>query len=136
MEVLQGEARAEALNLVMRSNPPGWCVRESHVEPDPESFDLEALAADLSGSEGVVANGIAFVGELEAAVAGLGAKHAIASRTGKEAWLLREVGDDAATVGAPPESHAAFRLSPAALSDGRTIWVLYGDVIAGVPCVE
>ena len=136
MEVPQGEARTEALNLVMRSNPAEWCVLESHVEPNPESFDLEALAADLSGPEDVVANGIGFVGELEAAVPGLGARQAITSQTGRETWVLREVGDDAATVGAPPESQAAFRLSPRTLADGRTKWVLYGDVIAGRPCVE
>lgn len=120
----------------MRLNPGEWCVMESHVEPNPEAFDLEALAGGLSGPQGVVAEGIGYVGDLEAAVTGLGAKQAIASATGKEVWLLREVGDDAATVGAPPESWAAFRLSPRKLADGRTMWVLYGDLIAGVPCAE
>lgn len=136
IEVPQGEARAEALNLVMRSNPAEWCVMESHVEPNPESFDLEALAAGLTGTQGVVADGIGYVGDLEAAIDGLGATEAVVSATGKEAWMLREVGEDAATVGVPMESIAAFRLSPRPLADGRTMWVLYGDLVAGRPCAD
>lgn len=96
----------------------------------------EAWAAALSEPQGVVAEGMGYAGDLEAAVTGLGATQAIASVTGKEVWLIREVGDDSATVGAPPESWAAFRLVSRPIADGRTIWVLFGDVIAGAPCPD
>jgi hypothetical protein len=133
-EVPQGKAHDRALNLVMRLNPREWCVLESHVEPNPEAFDFEARAVELGTPEGVIAGGAGFVGDLESAVTGWGAIQAIVSVTGQETWLIRELGDDAATVSAPAESWAAFRLTPRPLVDGRTQWALYGDVIAGVPC--
>jgi hypothetical protein len=117
----------------MRLNPGEWCVLESHVESNPEAFDLEAWAADLTTPEGLVGDGMGFVGDLESAIAALGGTQAIVSETGRKVWLIRRVGDDAATVSAPAESWAAFRLAPKKLADGRPMWVLYGDLMAGRP---
>jgi hypothetical protein len=37
-------------------------------------------------------------------------------------------------MSAPAESWAAFRLVPGPIEDGRSVWVLNRDVIAGKPC--
>lgn len=89
-----------------------------------------------AGPDGIVAEGIGFVGDLGAAVRGLGATQAVVSVTGKETWMIREVGDDAAAVGVPRGSWAAFRLVPRTLADGRVLWAIQGDLIAGNPCGE
>lgn len=108
---------------------------ESHVDVDPSAVDAAPMTAG-AGPEGIVADGIGFVGDLGAAVRGLGATQAVVSVTGKETWMIREVGVDAAAVDVPRESWAAIRLAPRTLDDGRVLWAIQGDLIAGDPCGE
>jgi hypothetical protein len=107
------------------------CIREKHVEPDIQSYGLDRSAEQLSGQEGMLAGGKAFVGSLAAAAKGFHANEVLTgSKEGRSVVIMqaRDVTDipEAAPIG--------YVLLPVALKDGRTAWLRTGDYVASIPC--
>jgi len=107
------------------------CLREVHVEPDSEIYGLVQRAAQSSGQEGMLPGWKAYVGSLDAAAKGFGAKEIFTgSKVGRsvvivEARAVTDIGE-----GAP----IGYVLLPIPLTDGRTAWLRTGDYVASVPC--
>jgi hypothetical protein len=120
---------AAVLRIIELGGTP--CIREIHVEPDIQSYDLDRNAGRLSGPEGMLPGGKAFVGSLAAAAKGFNAEEILTgSKEGRSVVIAqaRDVPDiaDAAPIG--------YVLIPVPLKDGRTAWLRAGDYVASIPC--
>jgi hypothetical protein len=107
------------------------CVREVHVEPAIESYNLDQNAAQLDSAEGMLPEGKAFVGSLDSAArAFVGFELLTPPKEGRSMVIVRADGLTGIADGAP----VGFVLLPVPLKDGRTAWLRTGDYAASIPC--
>lgn len=107
------------------------CLREVHVEPVIESYELDRNAAQLDSAEGMLPEGKAFVGSVDsAAKAFSGFELLTRPKEGSSVVIVRADGLTDISDGAP----VGYILLPVPLKDGRTAWLRTGDYAASIPC--
>lgn len=113
------------------------CLVERHAETDTETdiarLELDRLAADVLGPEGILpgTDVKAYVGSLRSAAKAFDSTEVLERSGGGRAVVI---GRAAAVQDVPDGAPIGYVLVPVALKDGRTAWVRVGDYIASVPC--
>lgn len=129
ISVVDDPYAAGALRVIELGGSP--CLREKEVDPDIESYDLDRRAAQVSGQEGMLPGAQAFVGSLDAAARGFGAKEIFTgSKRGRSVVIVEAHGVTDIREAAP----IGYVLVPIHLKDGRTAWLRTGDYVASIPC--
>lgn len=116
------EPRLEALRWLDERVMAGQTICSRESEPDLEALQLDEMAEELPGDEGLLRDGRSWVGSPEDAAAALGAVAAFTTDL-RGPWFIVIEDDHAWLVGDPPDVPLAAHLYPAALSDGRPVWV-------------
>ncbi len=107
------------------------CVRQKEVEPNIAGYGLEDGAAALSGREGLIAGGRAYVGSVRAAAKAFNASEVLQQRDGGTAVAI---GRAASVQDIPEGAPIGYVLVPIALKDARTAWLRIGSYVASIPC--
>ncbi len=109
------------------------CLREEHAETDLARLELDRLAADVLGAEGILpgTDVKAYIGSLRSAAKAFDSTEVLERSGGGRAVVI---GRAKAVQDVPDGAPIGYVLLPVALKDGRTAWVRLGDYIASVPC--
>jgi hypothetical protein len=109
------------------------CIREIHVEPDFQSYELDRNAAQLSDREGMLPGGKVYVGSLDSAAKAFEASEVL---TGDEQGRSVVIGQAHGLTDVADGAPIGYLLVPVVLKDGRTAWIRTGDYVASVTCSD
>jgi hypothetical protein len=122
---------AAGLRIIELSGGP--CLREMEVEPELDRDEMQRLAANLAGDEGMLAGDTAFVGSLGSAAAAFGGQEILRRADGGRAVVI---GTALAVKDVRDGAPIGITLVPLELADGRTAWLRTGEYVAPIPCEE